>query len=130
MTELPAVIAEIAEVAGTDAAWALAVERGGREVFIPAKSPDDHWLSKLVGADAADAICKHFSVNGSGVSILIPMARTARTRTQMAKALAEGKSVSETAGRLGVHERTVYRAKRRARRRGAQSEAEGQGDLF
>ncbi|HEV7345753.1 MAG TPA: helix-turn-helix domain-containing protein [Devosia sp.] len=133
MNELPAVMAEIAEVAGLDAAWALAQAKGGQQVFIPAKVRPDHWLSKLVGFDAAQKICQHFSVGGRGDDILIPMASTARRNQALQRALAQGLKVNQAAAAAGVHRRTVLR--HRKREKGAKASAaskrnKAQGDLF
>lgn len=112
---LPLVIAEIAEVAGLDAAWALARSKGGQQVFIPARIKADHWLSKLVGFDAAQKICEHYSTNGRGDDILIPMASTARKAQALQRAMASGLKVDQAAAAAGVHRRTVFRHRRRAK---------------
>lgn len=110
---LPKVIAEIADAAGSDAAWALAQAHGGQRVFIPAHPEPDDWLVKLVGLDAAQKVCALYRVNGYGATILIPMARWARSRALMAQALAEGKTAKAAAGMSGLHERTAYRTRKR-----------------
>lgn len=118
---LPSIIAEIAEVAGMDAAWALARAKGGQQVFIPAKAKPDHWLPRLVGMEAAEAICKHFSTNYRGVDILIPMAVAWRRHEILSKALSDGVPVDKAAALAGVHRRTVFRHRRRNK---------DQGELF
>jgi hypothetical protein len=132
MNELPAVMAEIAEVAGPDAAWTLARAKGGQQVFFPAKARPDHWLAKLVGFDAAKKICEHFSVGGRGDDILIPMASAARRNQALRQALAQGLKVDQAAAAAGVHRRTVLRHRKRAK--GAKATAakanKTQGDLF
>ncbi|CDP54050.1 hypothetical protein [Devosia sp. DBB001] len=119
---LPEIIAEIAGVAGFDAAWTIAVAKGGQQVFIPAIASPDHWLAQLVGLDAATRICAHFSTRSSGDKILIPMASGARRRKAWADALASDKSANEIAATLGVHRRTVFRHKSRTN--------DDQGELF
>lgn len=119
---LPQVIAEIAEVAGPDAAWALARARGGQRVFVPAEAENGHWLVELVGMEAARVICKHFSTNGRGGDVLIPMASAARRRELFDRTLREHK-VDSAAAILGVHRRTVQRHRKRMRDK-------GQGRLF
>lgn len=120
---LPAVLEEIAEVAGVDAAWTIAHAKGGQQVFIPADAPSEHWLTKLVGRDAAQKICDHFRANGRGDDILIPMASAARRREAWQRALESGGTANQTASVLGVHRRTVFRHRKRQRN-------EDQGDLF
>ena len=112
--ELPAVIAEIAEIAGPEAAWALARAKGGTRVFIPAEAKADHWLVELVGIEAARRICAHYRIMSgnsrmNGVWLLIPMAAAARSAERWTEALSQGLSIAETALRMGVHERTVSR---------------------
>ncbi|MBN9334697.1 helix-turn-helix domain-containing protein [Devosia sp.] len=128
MSGLPQVIAEIAEVAGPDAAWALAAARGGQQVFIPATVKPGHWLADLVGLEAAEKICGHFSANGRGDTILIPMATLARKREAIARALSGGAKIDQAAGMAGVHRRTVFRHKRR--RTEAADRPTDQGDFF
>lgn len=128
MNGLPQVIAEIAEAAGPDAAWALVSARGGQQVFIPATVKPGHWLADLVGIEAAEKICSHFSVNGRGDTMLIPMAAHVRKREVLAKALADGAKVDQAAGLAGVHRRTVFRHKRRQAQRAARNP--NQGEFF
>ncbi|HOV02937.1 MAG TPA: helix-turn-helix domain-containing protein [Hyphomicrobiales bacterium] len=123
---LPGILAEIAEAAGLEAAIRMAEVKGGRSVYIPAKVSDRHWLAVALGREAADKVCRHFSVNGGGVRLLIPLGPAATmkaARRRLAKALEEGATTTEAVSRSGLHERTVYRA--RARRRD-----DSQGRLF
>lgn len=121
MTALPQVIAEISRVAGPDAAWALVREWGGRNVYIPPKVDDDHWLVKLVGREAADAICSHYrdptSDGNLGRRLTIPMASTAQGNEAWRKVLADPQlSLRDTAGMMGVTERAVsYRRRKTGR---------------
>jgi hypothetical protein len=128
--ELPEIIAEIADVAGVDAAWALAREKGGLTVFIPAQPRRDHWLVKLVGLEAAEKICAHFRVISgderlNGARLLIPMAAAAQSAERWRQVLAAEMSASQVARTMGVHERTVWR--HRARQR---DDDDSQGSLF
>lgn len=71
---LPRVLAEIAAVAGRDAALAVAAARGGTQVYIPPEPPADHWLSQLLGQDAAKAVADR--LNGgipTGVRVDLPL---------------------------------------------------------
>lgn len=113
---LPQVLREIAEVAGTPAMLQLAHQVGGTEITLPA--PDrlgpDSVLSRLVGLEAAGAICRHFG-RGKLAIPLGPTAGQARTRAAIARRLEAGESAVRVARGLHVHERTVRRV--RARRR-------------
>jgi hypothetical protein len=121
---LPEIVAEIAAVAGADAAWAIVRARGGQQVFIPARAREDHWLPALVGMDAARKICDHFRVNDRGSQLLIPMAAAAQRSQRWTEALASDASVDELAATMGVHRRTVFR-----HRRGGEQDDPDQGNL-
>lgn len=125
---LPKVIAEIAEAAGSDAAWAMAREHGGQRVFIPAEPEPGDWLVSLVGLEAAAKICALYRANGYGATILIPMAKWANSRTRLARALEAGATAKEAARQSGLHERTVYRERRR--RKSARTKNPNQSTLF
>lgn len=122
-TALPLVLQEIAEAAGLEAAWALARAKGGQSVFIPAHARPGHWLTDVVGLDAATKICDYYRVQGAGTKLLIPMASAAQRAAQWQKVLAEGRTANETAATLGVHRRTVFRHL-------AKSSKDDQGELF
>ena len=57
MVALPGILADIAEVAGEDAAIAVARVRGGTPIYVPPVPSADHWLSELIGHDRAIAVC-------------------------------------------------------------------------
>lgn len=123
---LPAVLAEIAAVAGVDAAWALAQARGGRMVYIPPIVPEGHWLAQVMGREAADRIAAHFSGGGRGARLLVPIGNRALASRQLAalleQAAREGWSVAQIVEAAGCHSRTVHRwrAARRADARPAE----------
>ncbi len=112
--QLPAVLAEIARIAGIDAAWELAAAKGGQEVFIPRRCGAGHWLTELLGQETANKLCDYF--RGNHVDrVLIPMGTPAQKARRLAQAMQEGLSVDKTAGRAGVHKRTIYRHRARTR---------------
>ncbi|MBB4302333.1 Mor family transcriptional regulator [Rhodobium orientis] len=122
---LPALLAEFAEEIGLEGALKIAEARGGQQVYLPSSVSDDHWLSELVGRPAAEKLCRRYCARG-GINLVIPLGpagHRSKARRRLFKALAEGKSVSETVRASGVHERTVYRAKARLK-------DDTQGDLF
>lgn len=122
--QLPEVIADIAEVAGIDAAMAIAHAKGGHEVFIPAHAkPQPHWLAEIVGLDAAVKICDFYRVNDNGTKLVIPMASAARRKEVWFKALQGDTPVNQIASQLGVHRRTVFRHIK-------QKKSDDQGELF
>lgn len=124
---LPAVIAELVQVAGVDVARLLAAEKGGQQVDIPPEAKEGHWLTELVGMPAARKICAHYRTLGSngrarGHRLVIPMANV-RTTELMIRAIENGGKNSQIAAMTGRHERTVRRIK-------AKLKDEGPGPLF
>lgn len=126
-------LAEIAAVAGEPAALVIAARKGGRTVYIPAQASDAHWLVDCVGRAKADLICRHFSVDGRGARIDLPMGDGGvypQLRRAVAKRVHEldgrQESASKIAGAVGITTRTVHRH-RRAHRGG---NGGPQGSLF
>lgn len=128
---LPGVLAEIAEVAGLVAALAVAEKLGGGRTHFPARAPDNHWLTDLVGREAADKICAHFrSTERGGIQVDIPLGPKgfyAAARRRALALMAEGVSTYETARRIGLDRSTVRRLKARHR---AADQDKSQGRLF
>lgn len=115
MTKLPLVIAEIERVAGREAALKLSLARGGQTIYTPYEAKEGHWLTQLVGLEAARKICEHYRVGNTGARLLIPIARQALQRQTMEEQLERGASATEAAAASGMHERTAYRSRRRLR---------------
>jgi hypothetical protein len=83
---LPPILTEIAEVAGEEAALAIARVRGGTEVYIPPRPRNDHWLCRLVGRDEAKAICARLtSGQGRPRRLEIPLGPTGSAASIRAK---------------------------------------------
>lgn len=128
---LPGILGEIAEIAGKDAAYAILHARGGTRITIPSTPPADHWLTKLIGSEAATAICNHFAQSSAsggraGMVTEIPLHNTSlqkAARRRIADELRSGKSASAAAREAGVHERTAWRVKAKLR-------DDSQGELF
>lgn len=119
-SRLPKLLGEIAEVAGLDAALALAKKRGGTEIYVPPAPGDDHWLVQALGREAAEAICTIYGSTRQKVP-LGPTGSIAEIRRTVDRMIAEGKSTREIALAAGYTERTIHR--RRAKLR-------NQGELF
>lgn len=129
--ELPALLAEIAEVAGIDAALAIAEAKGGQEVFLAARLGPSNWLVTAVGAAKAQAISRHFTSGHGRLKLVIPLgpkgsylAERRRRARAMAEAQAAGASANEIAQRAGVTNRSARRFRARQR------EDERQGKLL
>ncbi|WP_375679953.1 helix-turn-helix domain-containing protein [Bartonella sp. AP7XZML] len=123
-SDFPALLREIADVAGSEAAWNMMRAFGGREVYIPGRLENADWLIEIVGFEEAEQLINHFCFNGSGVRLLIPLGRDAERRQKMVQALQKGWSVDAAAAVSGMHVRTAYRLKKKI------SLQEPQGLLF
>lgn len=116
MIDLPGILAQIAEVAGEAAALQVAASKGGTIAYFPqARHLDpDHWLVEAVGPKAAAKIAALFE-DREQRSVEIPLGPLSgvrgRARRALARALSEGKSVSQAARLAGVHMRTARRHK-------------------
>lgn len=129
--ELPALLAEIAEVAGIDAALAIAEAKGGQSVIVPTRLRADHWLSVAVGQDKAEIISRHFTSGHRRQELVIPLgpsgsflAERRRRARLIAEANARGASANQIAQEAGITERSVRRFRAKIRGDG------GQGQLF
>ena len=107
MTELPGVLADIAEIVGRDAALALALALGGQSIHVPRPGGlhPDHPLFKALGG-AAEDIAAHYA----GESLYIPHAR----RILVLHLSGQGRTAREIAGMLGISPRAVRQHRRRA----------------
>ena len=132
---LPGALAEIAEVAGLDAALKLAEARGGTEIYVPARAGDDHWLVATVGREAADVICRHFGIrpptdrgdrgrdyrdSNRGVRVSLPLGPRGsirKIRATVERMIGEGRSTNEIALACGYTSRGVEKRKARVRER-------------
>ena len=116
---LPAILAEIADAAGFDAALKIAQAKGGTRAYFPARPDPEHWLSQLVGIDKAGAIGQALATGRAGAELEVPMgpsvsqARRWRLIFEMA---ADKRSKPEIARALGIHHKTVQRVLNNKRR--------------
>ena len=122
---LPPVLEEIAGAAGRDVALALAEARGGEKVYFPATPDEAHWLTRLVGIEAARAICQLYGVRNIEIP-RGPVGSAHRLRARIARMLEQGASSNDIARACGVAFRTVTRHRAAARAR----EDEAQSKLF
>ena len=117
---LPALMAEIAEVAGVEAAITICDRYGGNRVYIPRYAPDHHWLVHCVGRVAANALCQHFAVDTTGIELELPTGSAlnkAQRRARLERMIAEGYRSPEITRRLGVTRRWVTHVKGELRKR-------------
>jgi len=116
MTHRPALLAEIAKVAGDDAAIKVAQARGGTRVYFPPKPAKDHWLVDLVGQQRADAICEELTAGIGPVRVDVPIGtagQAGRGARKVDRLIREGKSERDIALATGYTERAVRWRKRR-----------------
>ncbi|WP_160296751.1 helix-turn-helix domain-containing protein [Sphingomonas sp. ERG5] len=107
---LPAILADIADVAGEDAALAIAAARGGTQVYFPPVPSDDHWLSKLIGHEAALAVCDRLTCGVGPLRADVPLGpagRAAKAREMVDTMLREGRSERDIALATGYTTRGV-----------------------
>jgi len=126
---LPQVLAEIAMIAGEEAARRVAGTVGGTQVYIPPRPGPDHWLAKLVGLEAARKIADHFTAGVGPARIEIPLGDTGFIASAQARCdamLLAGRSERDIALALRYTIRGVR--KRRARLKGLRDSR--QGSLF
>ena len=121
--KLPALLAEIAEVAGIDAALAIARAKGGHEVFVVAKLRPDNWLVQAVGMEKAQLLSEHFCSGRARQKLTIPLgpagsylAERQRRARSMADALSSGASANQIAQAAGVTNRSARRFRAKLRR--------------
>ena len=107
---LPGLLAQIAAVAGFNAALKVAEAKGGIHAFFPARPAPDHWLSLVVGHAEAVAICAAVAPGRGGIELLVPLGpkSSAVARWRRVDMMIKDKaSVPAIARALGMHERTV-----------------------
>jgi hypothetical protein len=129
--DLPELLREIAEIAGIDAALAIADAKGGQDVIIPTRLRPDHWLVVAVGLEKAERISAHFTSGHRRQRVIVPLgpagsflAERRRRAKALADAQARGSSANQIAAEVGITERSVRRF------RSKQRQDNGQGDLF
>ena len=110
--KLPELLAEIAEVAGIDAALAVAQAKGGARAHFPhpTRLHDGHWLVCAVGIEKARLISKHLSSLTAGIYIHIalgPAGMYQIARLKAVKMRGDGASITVTARACGVTTRTI-----------------------
>ncbi len=130
MSNLPALLQEIAEVAGLDAALKVAEAKGGGRASIPAKLKPTHWLVECVGWETAVKLSDHFTSGCRTIEIEVPLGPAgtiAKARRRMIKLIEEGQASSDAIARAtGMSRRTVLRKKARMN----DEENGDQGSLF
>jgi hypothetical protein len=81
MSRLPGILAEIADVAGEEAALAIARARGGVQIYVPPCPAEDHWLSLLLGHAAAQKVCDQLTAGVGPRRVDVPQGPAGRLAT-------------------------------------------------
>ncbi|WP_424361806.1 helix-turn-helix domain-containing protein [Methylocystis parvus] len=115
--ELPNFLREVADVAGVEAALALARAYGGTEVTFPCaetiRAGRGGWLASVVGREKALIIARElFPIGGKMLVPMDPMPRLAR-ELRISELLSRGESARSIAREVGCHVRTVHRYRAR-----------------
>jgi hypothetical protein len=121
MTQLPGILAEIADIAGEDAALAVAAARGGTQVYIPPSPDREHWLSRLCGQPAAKAIADRLTCGVGGMRVDLPLGpkgAAARLRAKVDRMIRENRSERDIALATGYSSRSVRRRRSQLLRSG------------
>lgn len=117
-TPLPGILAEIAMVAGEDAAIAIAEARGGELTYFPPKPTADHWLSKLIGYDAALRVCDRLTAGVGPRRVDVPLGPAGREAKQQAKVdrmIIADRSLRDIVKATGYSKRQVQRRRAKIR---------------
>ncbi|WP_292178262.1 helix-turn-helix domain-containing protein [Mesorhizobium sp.] len=115
---------KIAEVAGDRAALILGRDKACETIYIPRRVGPTHWLSKLIGEEAASAVASEFGPS----KLEIPPAlngQKRKRRAAIAQMTDKGYSINRITRTLGVARSTVKDHRRRMRR-----DDDDQGSLF
>ncbi len=115
----PALLAEIADVAGIEAARGVARARGGMETYFPTpqgvQGGSGVWLVEAVGKDAALKIAALFPM---GCSVYIPLWGVALRRIEVLELSRAGRGANEIARLIGCSNRTVFRVRKSLKKEG------------
>jgi hypothetical protein len=113
---LPALLKEIAEVAGLDAALAVAQAKGGITARFGSRLAPENWLVEAVGMEKAQLLSDHFTSGRGRIEFDIPLGPTGSIKRDMLaraeamrKALESGHKTTHTARHLGITRRSVQR---------------------
>lgn len=110
------------EVIGPNLTRRLCDLYGGRTVYVPREPMKAGWLAQAVGLDAARKLCDHYTVGNTGVRVAVPKGdnvQLAGRAADVARMTDEGMSAGDIAIALNIHERSVYRARRKVNRQRA-----------
>ena len=103
--ELPPLLQEIADLVSVSAALTIALQLGGRRMYICRMMPPGHKLAQAVGLDSARVIADRYG----GDYVVWPAAGRALRLHEARRLRRAGLTFEEIGKALGVHYRTVFR---------------------
>lgn len=133
MTALPGVLAEIAQIAGEEAAMAIADARGGTQIYVPPIPSNDHWLCRLIGRDQAKAVCDHLTAGVGPRRVDLPLGpsgRAARARAMVDAMIKQERTERDIALATGYTARAIRRRVAKLLERGEVVRTDPQLSLF
>lgn len=110
MLKLPGILAEIAEVAGPEAALKVAQARGGTKAYFSARPREDNWLVAAVGSETAAQIGAYFASGHGGIELDVPLGPVAGRSVvwrEIRRRHDAGENKPQIARALRVSERSV-----------------------
>lgn len=87
---------------------------GGKCVYFPARVNGPHWLGEAIGYAEAQKLCDHFRTANRGSLVLLPKGDIHRAQDNFSTIVAmfdHGLSTPEIASAMGLHVRSVFRAR-------------------
>lgn len=122
---------ELIEVVGDPAALKLVAAMGGSRFYVRERMDAGSPIAEAIGLEAAQILAAHIATGIGGLVVEIPMgpsSRTAQYRTRLLERVRSSNlSERDIAREMGVHGRTVRRARRLLR---AKASDDDQGSLF
>ena len=110
LLSLPGILADIARLAGSEAALCVAMARGGSNAYFAEQPRDDNWLVAAVGREDAERIARHFAGGTGGIELHVPMGPAAgrsRIWQEIRRRHRQGQNKPQIARALCISERTV-----------------------
>lgn len=101
------------ELIGANLARRFCNRYGGKLMYIPFSAEKADWLVQALGYEAAEEICKYYRIGSSGSWLLVPIGYRHHTSLpDVAKMMDDNVSIRDCATALGVHVRTIARARK------------------
>ncbi len=118
LPRLPSLLREIAEVTNLETALLIAEHHGGESKFFGYRPTENGWLTRLVGADKAQAICKRITPHSKlSTTFHIPLATALRREIHCMRLHNAGYSHRQIVRIIRVDRETVKRIIRRYTRK-------------